>query len=435
MLMRTLTAGASAALFLAAAPMAARADMAPLKVDQPVTITYYNYNLAAANNGQVATKRLIAEFEAANPNVKVNGVGASSAEIMTKVQADVAAGRSPDVVQLGFGDFDFIVDSLGAVALEDIVPADELKAHFEGISPKGLRLGQRDGKTYGLAYTFSTPVLFYNAELFRKAGLDPDHPPQTWDQVKQAALAIQQKTGAKGFLGGIMGPSAGDWMLQGIIRSNGGDVLSDDRKTLTFADPASVDAIRMLRDLHDAGIYNNNDVNADVADMANGTAGMYLQTSAIQAALVAGATAKKFELRNTTMPTFGDKPARPNNSGSALFILTHDPVKERAAWELMKFMTSKHAYTVITSEIGYLPLRTDIVDDPAYLGDWVKAHPLIQPNLKQLAILEPWKSMPGPNYHQVEKLMTDAIEQAVIGKGDVAQTLKSAQDQAQQLMP
>jgi multiple sugar transport system substrate-binding protein len=101
----------------------------------------------------------------------------------------------------------------------------------------------------------------------------------------------------------------------------------------------------------------------------------------------------------------------------------------------MKFMTSKHAYTVITSEIGYLPLRTDIVDDPAYLGDWVKAHPLIQPNLKQLAILEPWKSMPGPDYHQVEKLMTDAIEQAVIGKGDVAQTLKSAQDQAQQLMP
>ena len=68
--------------------------------------------------------------------------------------------------------------------------------------------------------------------------------------------------------------------------------------------------------------------------------------------------------RAAPMPSFGDKPTRPTNSGSALVVLTHDPVKQRAAWELMKFLTSKHGYTIITSKIGYLPLRTDIVDDP-----------------------------------------------------------------------
>jgi len=68
-------------------------------------------------------------------------------------------------------------------------------------------------------------------------------------------------------------------------------------------------------------------------------------------------------------------------------------------------------------------------------GDWVKAHPLVEPNLAQLAILEPWQSMPGASYRQIDKTMMDAAELAVFGGGDVAETLRAAQDQAQSLMP
>ncbi|MFS8047357.1 ABC transporter substrate-binding protein [Rhizobium sp. BR 314] len=410
------------------------AGQIPAKVDTPVTINYYNYNLASTGNGAAATKRLIAEFEAANPNVKVNGIGVPSSDISTRIQADVAAGHGPDIAQMVFSDLDFFVNNLGAVALEDTVPAEELSSHFEGMSPKGLKLGVYNGKTYGLAYTFSTPVLFYNADLFRKAGLDPDHPPQTWAEVKVAAKAIVDKTGQDGLATGIFGPSAGDWLFQGLIRSNNGDVLSADRKRLVFAEPAAVEAVSMLHDLYTSGVYTNLDINAAMDGMAAGTVGMYLQTSAIQAYLVKGATGN-FDLRATTMPRFGEKPVRPNNSGSALVIMSADPLKQRAAWELMKFMTSKHAYTVITSEIGYLPLRTDIVDDPQYLGNWVKEHPLVQPNLKQLDVLEPWKSFPGPNYRQIAKAMMDGAEQAVFGGGDPTAAMKAAQDTAQALMP
>jgi multiple sugar transport system substrate-binding protein len=101
----------------------------------------------------------------------------------------------------------------------------------------------------------------------------------------------------------------------------------------------------------------------------------------------------------------------------------------------MKFLTSEHGYTIITSEIGYLPLRPAIVDDPRYLKDWVQDHPLIQPNLDQLAILEPWDSMPGPNYRQIVSLMMDAAEMAVYGGVDVEATLADAQANAQALMP
>lgn len=424
----------SLSLLAAGVCLPAFAQAIPDTVDEPVAITYYNYNLASAGNGAEATRRLIAQFEEANPNVMVEGIGATSHDITSRIQADVAAGRIPDVVQMVFSDMYFTVDNLGAVALEDIVPEPELEAHFDGISPNGLQLGVLNDKTYGLAYTFSTPVLFYNADLFEAAGLDPENPPKTWEDVKAAGLAIVEKTDAEGIATGIFGPSAGDWLFQGVIRSNDGRLMSEDGTRLAFAEPEAVEAVSMLRDLYDSGAYTNLDITAAMEGMAAGNIGMYLQTSAIQGFLVSGA-ADRFDLRATTMPRFGEKPQRPNNSGSALVILSQNPVKQRAAWELMKFMTSKEAYTVITSEIGYLPLRTDIVDDPQYLGEWVKEHPLIQPNLEQLAILERWESFPGPNYRQIQRTMMEGAEMAVFGGVDPAQAMQSAQDSAQALMP
>ena len=333
------------------------AQAIPATIDSPVTITFYNYNLASTGNGKAATEKLIAEFMAANPNVTVEGVPYGAADGNSRLQADLAAGMSVDLVQLGFNSLDYARNNYGAKALEDLIPANEIASHMNGMSPNGLKLGVLDDKTYGLAYTFSTPVLFYNADIFTAAGLDPDAPPQTWDEIKQASLAIKEATGLPGFTAGIFGPSAADWLFQGVVRSNNGSVISPDRTTLTFAEPAAVEAVAMLKDLYESGAYENYDITGAMENMAAGKLGMYLQTSAIQGALVAGAT-DNFDLRAAPMPRFGEKPTRPNNSGSALVILSSDPVKQRAAWELMKFLTSKHDYTVITSEIGYLPLRT-----------------------------------------------------------------------------
>jgi len=406
--------------------------MAP-SIDTPVTIRFYNYNLATAGLGAEATQKLINEFMAANPNVTVEGVAYSSAD-SSRIQADLAAGQAVDVVQTVFSDLDFSVHNFGAQALEDIVPAAEFSAHLEGMHPNGTKLGVLNGKTYGLAYTFSTPVLFYNADLFRAAGLDPDSPPKTWADLKTTALAIEDKTDAEGFTAGITGPSAVDWLLQGVVRSNNGEVISRDRTTLKFAEPEAVEAIAMLRDLYDAGVYENYDFAGAVDAMAAGNLGMYLQTSALQASLVAGAK-DNYELRSAAMPQFGDKPTRPNNSGSALTIHTTDPLKQRPAWELMKLLTSEHGYTVITSEIGYLPLRPAIVTDPKYLAGWIAEHPLVAANLEQLDRLEPWDPMPGPNYRQIGKTMMDAVEMSIFGGTDVAATLADAQANAQALMP
>jgi multiple sugar transport system substrate-binding protein len=184
----------------------------------------------------------------------------------------------------------------------------------------------------------------------------------------------------------------------------------------------------------DSGAHARIDPASASDTFAAGNMGMFLYTSALLSSVKKSAQGK-FELRLAAMPAFGDKPTAPTNSGSALFVFSKDPEKQRASYELLKYLTSKEAYTIITSKIGYLPLRLDIVDDPNYLGPWVKENPMFRANIRQLDHLTANMAFPGPNYRQVEKMMMDSVREAVFGSGDPVEALKSAQQQGQDLMP
>ncbi len=401
-----------------------------LPTNQEIELTFYSYNLGTASLGDIGTQQLIEEFEALYPSVSVEGVGIPWTEILSRVQADTVAGSPPDVAQLVFNDLSFIVDNLNAVQLEQIVPRDEWVEYSEGFHPRGLALTQIDGKTYGGSFTFSTPVLYYNATLFEQAGLDPNNPPRTMDEVEAAALRIVANTDAGGVA--LFSPS---WVAQSLVMSNGGRMLSEDRAELLFGEPRAVEAIARIAQMVESGAHINQ-LEVDPGQLfLSGRLGMFLITSAYQNAMIGAADAGGWELRSTFMPSYGNRPTVPVNSGSGLFIFGSDPVKQRAAWEFIKFVTSRRGYTIIASTIGYLPLRPDIVDDPEYLAGWVEENPLVEPNLAQLDRLNPWISYPGPNYQQIEQIISEAMNQVIFASADPAGTLQAAQNRAQTLMP
>lgn len=407
----------------------------PIPAGTTVSITFANYNLASAGIGKEATEELINGFMAAHPNIRVEGRGIGANDVAAKIQAEVVAGNAPDIVQGVFSDLDFIVHDLRAVAVQDIVPPAEIEAWRGGeypMSPNGLKLGELEGKIYGVPYTFSTPTLFYNADLFTAAGLDPKKPPTTWEETKQQALRIKQRTGKEGIAIECLGLY--DWCWQGLVRSNGGRVLSEDRRTATFASPEGVGAATMWQDLVRSGAHPKLSGNDVATAFQSGNLAMILTTSARQSSFLAAAKGK-FTLQAAKMPAFAGKPAVPTNSGSGLFILSKDPLKQRAAWELMKYITSEWGYTIITSKIGYLPLRTGIVNDDRYLKGWVAENPLVQPNIEQLAVLQPWVAWPGSNYRQAVEVMMKAVEEVVYGGAPAEATLKAAQERAQGLLP
>ncbi len=412
-----------------------------LKPDQKVSIVFESYNLLQAGVWSDTINGLVKDFEKAHPNITVKaqptqGTTVAGANTVGSVQTQMLAGKAPDVAQLTFDSLDFAVNKLGADPVEDLVGEKAIEEQFGGThpyAPRAATLGDWNGKTYGIPYVFSTPVLFYNATAFKNAGLSETPDLSTWDKVAAAAKAITAKTG-KPALTISCAVTGGNWCMQGLIRSNGGRVLSEDRKKIEFGEPAAVGAVEMLRGLYDDGVLANLDSSAQYEAFARGDSAIQLQTSALQGTFMAAAKAGGWSLKDTTMPAFGDKQVVPTNSGSALFMFSKDPAKQRAAWEFMQFMTSDHAYEQISTKIGYLPLRTSLTEKGGALADWAAGNPLVKPNLDQLAKLEPWVSYPGNSYVQVDTILATAIEDSVFYGKDPKSTLADAQKRAQALI-
>ncbi|WP_032404612.1 ABC transporter substrate-binding protein [Rhodococcoides fascians] len=420
------------------------ASIPELAPDQPVSIVFESYNYGLAGAWTDTFDALISEFEKQHPNITVTAQkpqGNSpnpATDTVSSIQSQMVAGAPPDVAQLGFSDLDFTIHQLGAKSLDDLVGKDEVQRNFDGVrhpyAPTARALADWDGTTYGVPFVFSTPVFYYNATLFEQAGLDPATPPTTWDEVATAASAIASKTGKGGVYLDCLTKSAKDWCFQSLVRSNGGRAISQDRSTLEFDAQPAVDATAMARGLVDAGATPKLSQQQGYEAFARGDMGMILETSAIQGTFIKGAK-DKWDLRATTMPSFGSKPVVPTNSGASLFTFASDPAKQRASWELIVFLTSEESYIAISKGIGYLPLRTGLVDDPDGLKEWAESNPLIEPNLTQLETMEPWVSMPGNDYLQIRDGMMDAVESIVYQDADPAATLTAAREQAATLLP
>jgi multiple sugar transport system substrate-binding protein len=403
-----------------------------IPANQTVTIKFASYNYGTPGLGGKGTQQLIDEFQAKFPNIKIDARNVGSADILKSIVADAAAGDPPDVAQLVLNNLDYVANNLPVQALDQIVPKDEYDAYTKHIVPQALKLGVYNGHLYGSPYTFSTPTLFYNADIFKAAGLDPNKPPTTWDEVRKYAQQIKDKTGKPAIVIDAL-PDPADWIIQSIVNSNGGTTISADHKKATFNEPAAVEAFKMWQDLVKDGLHPKFTSADATAAMQNGNLAMMLYTTVLLPAFSEAAKGK-FDLRTAAEPAFGTKPVHPVNSGSALFMMSKDPLKQRAAFEFLKFVSSQRGYTIITGTIGYLPLRDDVVDDPNYLKPVLDKDPRMLPTIKQLANLETWVSWPGKDSVQALKIFTQAVYDVVYDGQDVQKTMDTAAARVNELI-
>lgn len=412
-------------------------QLTELAADQQVEITFESYNFASAGIWGDSIMKLIEEFEDEHPNITVNTQAIESTSTGASVQQQVLAGDPPDVAQLTFNELDFAATELGAQNLTELVGQAELDAHFGGEYPVHERarvLADWDGETYGLPYVFSTPLLWINETMFEEAGLDPATVDlSTWDAVAEAAATISEHTGAPSIsLTCVV--TGGSWCMQGLFRSNGAQVLSDDRTTIGFGSDEAIETVQVFRDMFDDGIMTSEDTNTQYETFIGGTTAINVNTSALQGAFMAGAESGGWTLGNRTLPAFGDQPVVPTNSGSMLQMFASTPETQAASWLLMQHLTSSRAYEIISTEIGYLPLRTTMTEEGGPLYEWVQENPLVQPNLDQLDALEPWVSYPGNSYLQIDGILADAIEEAIFYGADPATVMTEAAERAQGML-
>lgn len=401
---------------------------------EPVEITFYSYTLLNAS-AQEATQKLMDEFMAQNPDVKVTGVPVSNSDMAARLQADMAAGEVPDVAQLPFRAMDFAINGLGAVAINDLTTEEEFDKNFETFSPNGLALGEYDGKTYCLPFTFSTPVLFYNGTLFEQAGLDPNDPPETWDEVLQYGQAIKEANpDVEALHVATTGASSGEWIAQALIYSNGGSILSEDRSTITFNEEGGMGAMQMLRDMADAGVHGTMTEEEAAEAFSNGNLAMYLQSSAVHASMKKAAEAGGWDLYGAAMPAFTGKEAVPTNSGSALFVFTQDEAKRDAVWRFLQFVSSDRGYEIITAEIGYLPLRPALVEEGGALYEFAQKNPLLGVNMEQMTRMRQTTAFPTENWQTLSASLYEMVDKVLWTDEPVEQIVNDTAAQDQELL-
>lgn len=416
------------------------ATIAPeLAADQKVEIVFETYNLLQAGPWTDTVNQLLAEFHDKYPNITVKAQppqGGAIDNVVSSVQTQLLAGNPPDVVQLGFNALDFAATQLGAKPMNDIVGDAAVEASFGGANPYHSRaktLGDWNGKTYGMPYVFSTPMLFFNKTMLAKAGVPANADLSTWNGVQAAAAKVTAMTG-KPSVDVACFYESGEWCLQALVDSNGGSVLSDDRKTIEFGSAAASGAVERMAQMYQAGVLRNADSSAQLEGLAKGDTAFLLNSAAVQGSLLKAAKAGGWELGGVGLPAFSGHQSVPVNSGSALYILSNDPAKQRAAWDLVTFLTSDRAFQLITSQIGYLPLRTGLTKKGGVLYDWAQSIPMVRTNIDQLDRLQAWKSYPGNSYSQVAQLFTKAAEEVVYYGKPAQATMRDAAGRAQQLI-
>ena len=207
-------------------------------------LTMY-YPIAVGGKLTEVVDGIVADFEAENPDIKVNAIYSGNYDD-TRVRA-LSALASGDPAQLAvmfsIDAYDLIEQDL-VMAFDDISGVD--KSWLNSFYPALMANGNIEGKTWGIPFQRSTIVAYYNKDLFRAAGLDPEAPPTTWDEIISMG-----KTLTKDGTYGLMIPSTGYpyWMFQALAIQNGKEVMSNDGLTTFFDDGTVIDTLDFWKSL------------------------------------------------------------------------------------------------------------------------------------------------------------------------------------------
>lgn len=350
------------------------------------------------------------------------------------LQAAIASGKNPDVVQMGWSYLNYAAENLKYTDLQPMIEkqAPEDKNFLkENYLPNVLALAQTDdGKQIGIPYSISVPVLFYNPEIFTAAGLDPNNPPKTWKEVVSAAKQIKEKTGNMGF---FMQEYADNWTQQAIIESNGGSMLKNEggKVKAGFDTPEAAAAYQLLADMvkDGNGLHATNEEGFQA--YLSGKLGMVCTTIGKRANFEKSA---KFKVMAAPFPQFEGKELKVPAGGNFLMLFSKDADKQKAAWEFIKYIESPEALAKWSTGTGYLPPRKGVADDPNGFKKMIEENKNIQVALSTMPNLVKWASFPGANGLQAEQLLIDARDIILSGKETAAQALHETAEKINNLL-
>jgi ABC-type glycerol-3-phosphate transport system substrate-binding protein len=191
----------------------------------------------------------VAEFNKTYPNVTITSKDTFPCEDPDTFTAQLQGRSETDVFYSYVTDLHQVLDAGQAADITDYVN-DTTVPNLRDIDPNVLAILKDGGRLYGLPTTNYSMGLIYNRRIFQEAGLDPNDPPTTWEEIRQDAKVIQDELGSKGIHGFFEygAGNQGGWHLTSALYGEGNSVVSDDGSKAAFDGP---EAEKILQTVHD----------------------------------------------------------------------------------------------------------------------------------------------------------------------------------------
>lgn len=294
---------------------------------------------------------IVARFEEQNPDVTVNAIYAGNYDD-TRIKA-LAALDSGEPAQLAvmfsIDAYDLIEQDL-IVPFESVIETEEERAWLDSFYPALMANGRIEGQTWGVPFQRSTIVAYYNEDMFREAGLDPQNPPETWDELVSMGKDLTTEDRH-----GLMIPSTGYpyWMFQALAIQNGQELMSNDGLTTYFDDPDTVAALEFWKSLStEHGIMPEGTVEWGTlrqAFLEGETAMMWHSTGN----LTAVKNNAGFDFGVAMLPA-NERLGSPTGGGNFYLFKDSTDAEKQAALALIKFMTAPEQAAEWSIETGYM---------------------------------------------------------------------------------
>jgi multiple sugar transport system substrate-binding protein len=398
------------ALFLTAVPArnTARAQGTELRMVFPTI----------SNNEKIQAdfeKEIIGKFTEANPGTTVKITWVPNFNKLQEVlTTDFAAGTPPDVFIIGIGWIPPFAEQLAPLS-SSIFTEEYLKEFSKGL----LDASSANGTLYGIPLVLDTRMLVYRKDVFKAAGLDPEKPPTSWEELREMALKLTKRDASgkieiAGFDMPRGGPSLGarsprqHWFT--LLWQWGGDLFSEDLKTCAMTSDAAVNSLQFYVDL----IHKDKVIDVTTETGVQG-----------QSLLTAGKAAMAYYHNNywaqevEKAPDLADKigiippfknPDAAQFYGGWILVTSKASKNGELSAKLLQHLASADTSLWINSKRGGIPARASLRD-----ADYVKKNPLVAESIKRLDIA---RGEGGPKaWLEMRSLFDPLLEEAINGRG------------------
>ncbi len=409
--------------------MAGAAKLAAPALAQGQTRLNFYYPVAVGGPITKLIDTMCADFERENPSIKVQPIYTGSyQDTIAKTLTALKSNDFPHFAILLSTDMFTLIDE------DVIVPFDDSdQAWIKSFYPAFMENSQAEGKTWGIPFQRSTIVQYWNKELFKEAGLNPDVPPKTWaDQIEIAQKLTKRDASGNTSQWGMQIPSSGFpyWLFQALTTQNDVRLMNPEGTRTFFDDPKVVEALQYWMDLsmkhkvHPTGIVEWGTTPRDFFERK--VAIMWTTTGN----LTNVRTNAKFDFGVGMMP-FGRRGGSPTGGGNFYVFKKASAAERAAATAFAKFVTQPDRAAQWGIDTGYVAV-TPAAFETQRMKDYVAGFPAAAVARDQLPLA--WAELSTHDNQRVTKALNDGLQAGLTGTKPAQVAMAEAQREAQRLL-